>query len=77
MNDTIFVTGAAGQLGQLVIKHLLAPGVAPSRIVAGTRSPDKLAGLATAGIAMRSRRLSPRTSSVSPIRPCRIPTVRF
>jgi NAD(P)H dehydrogenase (quinone) len=53
MNDSIFVTGAAGQLGQLVIKHLLARGVAPSRIVAGTRSPEKLAGLAAAGIEVR------------------------
>lgn len=53
MNDSIFVTGAAGQLGQLVIKHLLARGVAPGRIVAGTRSPAKLAELATAGIDVR------------------------
>jgi NAD(P)H dehydrogenase (quinone) len=54
MNDNIFVTGAAGQLGRLVIKHLLARGVTPSRIVAGTRSPDKLADLAAAGIEVRS-----------------------
>lgn len=53
MNDSIFVTGASGQLGQLVIKHLLARGVAPSRIVAGTRSPEKLADLAAAGIEVR------------------------
>jgi NAD(P)H dehydrogenase (quinone) len=53
MNDKIFVTGAAGQLGQLVIKHLLARGVAPSRIVAGTRSPDKLADLAAADVEVR------------------------
>jgi NAD(P)H dehydrogenase (quinone) len=35
MSDTIFVTGASGQLGQLVIKHLLARGVTRDRIVAG------------------------------------------
>jgi NAD(P)H dehydrogenase (quinone) len=53
MNDKIFVTGAAGQLGQLVIKQLLARGVAPGRIAAGTRSPAKLADLAAAGIEVR------------------------
>ncbi|PCE22007.1 NAD(P)-dependent oxidoreductase [Paraburkholderia acidicola] len=53
MSDTIFVTGASGQLGQLVIKHLLARGVTRERIVAGTRSPEKLAGLAAAGIEVR------------------------
>jgi NAD(P)H dehydrogenase (quinone) len=53
MNDKIFVTGAAGQLGQLVIKHLLARAIAPSRIIAGTRSPEKLGGLAAAGVEVR------------------------
>src|ERR1700744_2299202 len=53
MSDTIFVTGASGQLGQLVIKHLLARGVTHDRIVAGTRSPEKLASLAAAGIEVR------------------------
>ncbi|PQV50138.1 SDR family oxidoreductase [Paraburkholderia sp. BL21I4N1] len=53
MSHTIFVTGAAGQLGQLVVKHLLARGVAHSRIIAGTRSPEKLADLAAAGIQVR------------------------
>ncbi|MFM0656064.1 SDR family oxidoreductase [Paraburkholderia sediminicola] len=53
MSDRIFVTGAAGHLGQLVIKHLLARGVVHSRIVAGTRSPDKLKDLAAAGIEVR------------------------
>jgi NAD(P)H dehydrogenase (quinone) len=53
MSDTIFVTGASGQLGQLVIKHLLARGVTHNRIIAGTRSPEKLAGLAAAGIQVR------------------------
>lgn len=53
MSDTVFVTGASGQLGQLVIKHLLARGVTPNRIIAGTRSPEKLADLAAAGIEVR------------------------
>lgn len=53
MNDTIFVTGASGQLGRLVIKHLLARGVTHDRIIAGTRSPEKLAELAAAGIEVR------------------------
>jgi NAD(P)H dehydrogenase (quinone) len=52
-NDTIFVTGAAGHLGRLVIKHLLARGVAPSRIIAGTREPQKFADLVTTGIDVR------------------------
>ncbi|MFM0730500.1 SDR family oxidoreductase [Paraburkholderia sediminicola] len=53
MSDTIFVTGASGQLGQLVIRHLLARGVTHNRIIAGTRSPEKLAGLAASGIEVR------------------------
>ena len=53
MNNTIFVTGASGQLGRLVIKHLLAHGVTHKRIIAGTRSPAKLADLAAAGIEVR------------------------
>jgi NAD(P)H dehydrogenase (quinone) len=39
MSDTIFVTGASGQLGQLVIKHLLARGVTHNRIIAGGVAP--------------------------------------
>lgn len=53
MSNTIFVTGASGQLGRLVIKHLLARGVTHKRIIAGTRSPEKLADLAAAGIEVR------------------------
>jgi NAD(P)H dehydrogenase (quinone) len=54
MSDTIFITGASGQLGQLVIKHLLARGVTPNRIIAGTRTPEKLADLGAAGIEVRT-----------------------
>jgi NAD(P)H dehydrogenase (quinone) len=53
MSDTIFVTGASGQLGQLVIKQLLARGVTHNRIIAGTRSPERLASLAATGIQVR------------------------
>lgn len=51
MSDTIFITGASGQLGRAVIDSLLgAQKVAPERIVAGTRSPEKLADLAAKGV---------------------------
>jgi NAD(P)H dehydrogenase (quinone) len=51
MSDTIFVTGASGKLGRAIIENLLgAQKVAPTRIVAGTRNPDKLAELAAKGI---------------------------
>lgn len=54
MTDTIFVTGASGQLGRGVINHLLAKGVAASRIIAGTRSPEKAADLAAKGVTVRA-----------------------
>jgi NAD(P)H dehydrogenase (quinone) len=54
MSDTILVTGASGHLGRAVIRHLLdSRGVAPGRIVAGSRSPDKLADFAARGVATR------------------------
>jgi len=53
MTDTIFVTGASGQLGRAIVDHLLARGVAASRIIAGTRNPDKLADFATKGVVVR------------------------
>jgi NAD(P)H dehydrogenase (quinone) len=53
MSNSIFVTGASGQLGRLVIKHLLARGIAPGQIVAGTRTPEKLAELAASGVEVR------------------------
>lgn len=55
MTDTILVTGASGHLGRAVIRHLLdSRGVAPGRIVAGSRSPEKLADLAARGVATRT-----------------------
>jgi len=53
MTDTIFVTGASGHLGRAVVDHLLARGVSASRIIAGTRNPDKLADLAAKGVVVR------------------------
>ncbi len=54
MSDTILVTGASGHLGRAVIKHLLdSRHVAPSRLVAGTRDPSKLAELAARGVEVR------------------------
>lgn len=54
MTDTILVTGAAGHLGSRVIHHLLEDQkVAPSRVIAGTRSPEKLADLAAKGVEVR------------------------
>ena len=54
MNNTIFVTDASGKLGRAIIDHLLDDqGVAPSRLIVGTRSPEKLADLAAKGVAVR------------------------
>ncbi|EGE58476.1 UNVERIFIED_ORG: NAD(P)H dehydrogenase (quinone) [Rhizobium esperanzae] len=54
MSETILVTGAAGQLGQRVIHHLIETyKVAPGTIVAATRSPEKLAELASKGVLTR------------------------
>ncbi|MGC5615978.1 NAD(P)H-binding protein [Georgenia sp. Z1491] len=44
------VTGATGQLGRLVIEHLLDRGVAPDTITATARSVDRLADVADRGV---------------------------
>ncbi|TMW61452.1 hypothetical protein Poli38472_012643 [Pythium oligandrum] len=47
----LLVTGASGQLGKLVINHLLNTlQIRPERIVAGTRDPTKLQELADKGV---------------------------
>lgn len=52
---TILVTGAAGQLGRLVLDALLASGkVAPADIVAASRDPGKLAAYAEQGVTLRT-----------------------
>ncbi|MDR9781683.1 SDR family oxidoreductase [Rhizobium sp. 268] len=54
MSETILVTGAAGQLGQRVIHHLIETyKVAPGQIIAATRNPEKLAELANRGVITR------------------------
>ena len=51
MSDTLLVTGASGQFGRLVIKHLVeTQGVAPGSIVAASRDPSKLADFAAKGV---------------------------
>lgn len=47
---TLVVTGATGQLGALVVGHLLARGAAPDSIRATGRNPEKLAALAAQGV---------------------------
>lgn len=49
---TLLVTGAAGHLGRLTVERLLAAhdGV---KVIAGTRDPSKLAGLADRGVEVR------------------------
>lgn len=48
----IVITGASGQLGRLVIEHLLN-SVPASNIVAAVRSPEKAADLAALGVQVR------------------------
>lgn len=48
---TLLVTGASGQLGRRVVELLLAAG--ERNVVAATRTPEKLAGLASRGVAVR------------------------
>ena len=49
----ILVTGATGQLGNLVINSLLAKGVAADQIVAAVRSPEKATALQERGVVVR------------------------
>ena len=50
----LLVTGAAGQLGQSIIRHLLETSrVSASDIIAASRDPEKLAELAARGIETR------------------------
>ncbi|MBN9257175.1 MULTISPECIES: SDR family oxidoreductase [unclassified Mesorhizobium] len=66
MTETLLVTGAAGQLGQGVIHHLLDTlKVPPSRIIATTRDPAKLADLAARGVTVRAADFNDEASLVS------------
>lgn len=48
---SIVVTGATGQLGQLIVEHLIGRGVAPAEITAVGRNTARLADLAATGVA--------------------------
>jgi uncharacterized protein YbjT (DUF2867 family) len=53
-NGPLLVTGAAGRLGRRVIHHLLAThGVPAGQVIAVTRKPEALAGLAARGVLVR------------------------
>ena len=49
---TLFVSGASGHVGRQVIELLLEAGAA-GRIIAGTRTPEKLADLSARGVEVR------------------------
>ncbi|MCF1742611.1 NAD(P)H-binding protein [Paradevosia shaoguanensis] len=51
-NSTLLVTGASGHLGRKAVESLLARGA--KRVVAMTRSPDKLRDLAAKGVEVRA-----------------------
>lgn len=50
MSETLFVSGASGQLGQSVVRHLLERG---ARVIAGSRNPEGLAEWVAAGAEAR------------------------
>lgn len=50
---TYALTGATGQLGQLVVPELLSRGIAPSGLVAVVRDAAKAQSLAAAGVQVR------------------------
>jgi NAD(P)H dehydrogenase (quinone) len=50
---TLLVTGASGNLGRLVVELLLEKGIAPGKIVAASRTPEKLADFAGRGVLVR------------------------
>ncbi|MDK1482444.1 NmrA family NAD(P)-binding protein, partial [Sinorhizobium sp. 6-117] len=55
MSETLLVTGAAGQLGQLVLDALLASAkVQPADIIAASRDSSKLAPYAAKGVQTRA-----------------------
>ncbi|HBF46078.1 MAG TPA: NAD(P)-dependent oxidoreductase [Shewanella frigidimarina] len=52
-NQKILVTGATGQLGRLVLNHLVKK-VNPSNIIAMVRTPEKAAGIEALGVEVRA-----------------------
>ena len=57
----IAITGATGQLGRLVLEHLI-DRISPSRLIAVVRDPAKAAEFAAKGIAVRKGDYSDRAS---------------
>lgn len=54
MSHSLLVTGASGQLGQRVLGHLLDTlSIPANRVVAASRSPDKLTEWAKRGVTLR------------------------
>jgi NAD(P)H dehydrogenase (quinone) len=53
-NDAILVTGASGHLGRRVVDHLLDSNNVPAeRIIATTRTPERIADLRARGVTVR------------------------
>lgn len=52
-NEKLIISGASGQLGELVVKELLNRGVAPKNLILVSRTPEKLAAYAKMGAAVR------------------------
>lgn len=50
---SLVITGATGHLGRLTVQALLDRGVAPERIVAAARTPERLEDLAAQGVDVR------------------------
>ncbi len=50
---SIAITGAAGQLGRLVIDDLLSAGIPGTDLIAIVRDPDKASALTDAGVQVR------------------------
>jgi NAD(P)H dehydrogenase (quinone) len=59
---TLLVTGASGNLGRLVVELLLETGIAPGKIVAASRTPEKLANFAGRGVIVRKADFEDTTS---------------
>ncbi|MFA6231532.1 MAG: NAD(P)H-binding protein [Rhodanobacter sp.] len=55
LSNAIFITGASGHFGQLVLRHLTQTlKIPPSRIVAASRDPSKLSEWAGQGVSTRT-----------------------
>ena len=52
-NEKIIISGASGQLGELVVKELLARGVPAANLILVSRTPDQLKAYAGKGASVR------------------------